>query len=75
MVSMRGSGVYRVGDTDRLRYLPADPSQALENDQLGFVLLFVFLGGVMLTLPAAFGWIATSFARAMNVGGNARTRK
>ena len=67
MVSMRGSGIYRVGDTDRLHYLPTDPGQAREDDVLGFDLLFAFLGVVILTLAATFGWIARAFAQAMNV--------
>ena len=39
IVSIQGSGIYRIGDTAQVRYLPNDPASAREDGQLAFDLL------------------------------------
>ncbi len=48
--------------------LPAGrPEPRLQGAALGFDLLSACFGGVMLTLPAIFGWIVRGLAQAVNV--------
>jgi hypothetical protein len=75
LVSSRGSGVYRLGERDQLRYIPTDPTQAREEDELGFDLLWLVLGAIAMILGVAFGWIRGAFARALNVRREFRTNR
>jgi hypothetical protein len=67
LTSLRGSGIYKIGDLEKIRYIPEDPSLAREDDYLGFDLLFVCLGSCALILGLALGRIARVFTRSMNV--------
>jgi len=50
VVSLRGNGLYRIGETEKLRYIPRRPDQAREEDYLLFDLLWVSLGSAMILL-------------------------
>jgi hypothetical protein len=67
LTSLRGPGIYKIGDTEQVRYMPADPASAREDDYLGFDLLFAILGSCMLILGLTVGRIASAFRRSMNV--------
>jgi hypothetical protein len=58
LTSLRGNGIYTIGDTERLFYMPGDPNQAREADSLGFDLLWLGLGLLALTLSIFGGRIA-----------------
>jgi hypothetical protein len=73
LTSLRGSGVYRVGDRDTVHYLPGDPAGAREDDSLPFDLLFAGLGSIMLAVGLTLGWIAKWFGRAINVSAASQT--
>ena len=66
LASLRGSGVYKIGDHEVVRYLPADPGMAREDDELAFSLFWVGLGGLFAILGLALNpllRIALHFAR------------
>jgi hypothetical protein len=67
LTSIRGSGIYKIGDREKIFYMPDDPPSAREEDYLGFDLLFACLGSCMLILAVTVGWIARVFTRSMNV--------
>jgi hypothetical protein len=67
LTSIRGSGIYKIGDLEKVLYLPDDPASAREGDYLGFDLLFACLGSCMLILALSIGRIARVFTRSMNV--------
>lgn len=67
LTSLRGAGIYRIGDLEQVRYMPGDPASAREDDYLGFDLLFACLGACMLTLALTLGRIGRRFTRALNV--------
>ncbi len=64
---LEGPGLYRIGQPKTVRYLPADPSDAREDDNLGLDLVFGGLGLVMLTISITFGGISRAFNRYMGV--------
>lgn len=66
IVSIQGSGIYRIGDTAQVRYLPNDPASAREDGQLTFDLLFVCAGVFTLAIGLTLGRIAEFFSRKMN---------
>jgi hypothetical protein len=68
LTSLRGSGTYKIGDTDAVHYLPGNPSGAREDDYLPFDLLFASLGSIMLMAGLSLGWIVGRFRQAMNLG-------
>jgi hypothetical protein len=67
LTSLRGSGIYKIGDLEKVRYLPDDPASAREDDYLGFDFLFACLGSCILVLALTIGRIARVFTRSMNV--------
>jgi len=67
LTSIRGSGIYKIGDQEKVRYMPDDPASAREEDYLGFDLLFACLGISMLIVALTIGRIARVFTRSMNV--------
>lgn len=69
LTSLRGSGVYKIGEAERVYYLPDDPYSAREGEYLAFDALFAGLGVGMLFLAFSIGRIARVFARAMNLPG------
>jgi hypothetical protein len=66
LTSLRGPGIYRIGDLENIRYLPEDPATAREDDYLPFDLLWVALGRLMFGLGVTLGGIVRAFRRAMN---------
>ena len=68
LTSIRGPGIYKIGASDTIRYLPNDPAMAREDDYLTFDLLFAGLGSIMLIVGLTFGWIAQRFNQSMNLG-------
>jgi hypothetical protein len=58
LTSLQGNGIYTIGKTERLFYMPGDPNQAREADYLGFDLLWLGLGLLALTLSIFGGKIA-----------------
>jgi hypothetical protein len=66
IVSIQGSGIYKIGDTARVRYLPNDPASAREDGQLTFDLLFIFVGVFVLILGLTLSPLAGLFSRKMN---------
>ena len=67
LTSIKGSGLYKIGDRDKVLYMPGDPASAREEGYLGFDLLFAGLGSCMLLLALTVGRIARVFTRSMNV--------
>jgi hypothetical protein len=66
IVSIQGSGIYRIGDTTQVRYLPNDPASAREDGHLTFDLLFVLAGICVLTLGLTLGRLTGFITRKMN---------
>jgi hypothetical protein len=67
LTSIRGSGLYKIGDRDTVLYRPGDPASAREKGYLGFDLLFAGLGSCVLLLALTIGRIARVFTRSLNV--------
>lgn len=67
IVSFQGTGIYRIGDTAQVRYLPNDPASAREDGQLIFGLLFAFAGAVALAVGLTLGRITDFITRKMNI--------
>ncbi|HEY1614994.1 MAG TPA: DUF3592 domain-containing protein [Rhizomicrobium sp.] len=66
IVSIQGSGIYRIGDTAQVRYLPNHPASAREDGRLTFDLLFVCVGVSSLAIGLTLGPIAEFVSRKMN---------
>jgi hypothetical protein len=58
LTSLQGNGVYEVGGTAKLFYMPDKPEDAREAAYLPFNLMWLLLGIVALTLSIFGGWIA-----------------
>ncbi len=67
IVSLQGSGIYRIGDIAQVRYLPNDPASAREDGHLTFDLLFTCAGVFALAVGLTLGHLAEFFSRKMNV--------
>lgn len=50
LTSLQGNGIYKLGSTAKLFYLPGKPDQAREASYLPFDLMWLFLGIAALTL-------------------------
>jgi hypothetical protein len=62
LVSLQGSGIYKIGSTAQIYYLPSDPSSSREASHLLFDILGVCLGIVAFTIAATVGKILKRFA-------------
>lgn len=67
IVSFQGTGIYRIGNTTQVRYLPNNPASAREDGQLTFDLLFACASVFALAIGLALGRITDFLARKMNV--------
>ena len=67
IVSFQGTGIYRIGDTAQVRYLPNDPASAREDGQLILGLLFAFAGACALAIGLALGRITDFLTRRMTL--------
>ena len=67
LTSIRGSGVYKIGDLEKVYYMPHVPARAREEDYLSFDVLFVCLGSCMLILAFTITRIVRIFTRSLNV--------
>ena len=63
LTSLQGSGVYKVGSTAKLFYLPRSPKDAREAAHLPFDLMWLVLGIVALILSIVGGRIASRISR------------
>jgi hypothetical protein len=68
LTSSGGNGIYTIGDTERLFYMPGDPNQAREAVSLGLDLLWLGLGLLALTLSIFGGKIARRLSSATELG-------
>lgn len=63
LISLQGTGIYKLGGTEKLFYLRDEPESARESANLSFDLLWLFLGITALTLSIFGGRIATRIWR------------
>lgn len=58
LTSLNGTGLYTVGDTERVYYMRSNPRDAREAGNFGFDLLWLFMGTIALSISALGGMIA-----------------
>jgi hypothetical protein len=66
IVSIQGTGIYRIGDKAQVRYLPDDPASAREDGQLIFSLVFACAGAFALAIGLTLGRITDFLTRKMD---------
>ncbi len=66
IISLRGSGIYKIGDTAQVRYMPNNPASGREDGHLTFDILFIVAGVCALTLGLTLGRLMRFFEHKMN---------
>lgn len=66
IVSIQGSGVYKIGDTAQVRYMANNPALGREDGHLTFDILFIVAGVLMLTLGLTLGRLVQFLKQKMN---------
>jgi hypothetical protein len=66
IVSLQGSGIYTIGDTASVRYMPSNPALGREDGHLIFDIIFTVAGVCMLALGLTLGRLRRFFSQKMN---------